>query len=90
MTALVDSAAFMTRIAFHIGPAITVSSPESFLIRPLEEDLQDVLREIRRARVLLADGLVVELVREGNLALCLLKRQGELLRGLPVALIEPS
>jgi len=90
VSALVDSATFMTRIAFHLGPAVTVSNPESFFLRPHDEDFQDVLREIRRARVLVADGLVVELVREGNLALCLLKRQGELLRGLPVSLVEPT
>ena len=90
MSALTDSSAFLARIVTLLGPSIVVTSPEHFQLRPLEEDFQDVLREIRRARALFSDPIFVELVRDGNLAVCHVRLEDTLLRGLPIALIEPS
>lgn len=90
MSELVDSSSFLARIAGLLGPSIVVSSPEHFHLRPLEEDFQDLLREIHRARGLFLDTLSVEIVRQGNLAVCLVRLEDTVLRGLPVALIEPS
>ena len=89
MSDLTDSSSFLARIAGLLGPSIVVTSPEHFHLRPLEEDFEDLLREIRRARGLFCDTLSVEIVREGNLAVCLVRLEDTLLRGLPVALIEP-
>lgn len=90
MSALTDSSKFIARIAGLLGPSIVVSSPEHFQLRPLEEDVQDVVREIHRARALFADPIFVELIRDGNLAVCHVRLEDTHLRGLPVALIEPG
>lgn len=89
MSDLTDSSSFLARVSSRFGPSVVVSSPEHFHLRPLEEDFQDLLSEIHRARALFCDTLSVEIVRDGNLAVCLVRVEDILLRGLPVALIEP-